>query len=173
MIVEAATPSDFPAIAELNVEAYRQFAAQVSPAAWQAMQRNLRAVEIVAERAQFLVVRGDAQLAGSVAYCPAGLSDATIFPADWPSVLLLAVAPRWRGHGIAQELVQACIHRARHDGAPVLGLFTSELMTSARRIYEALGFQQDGEIPRRHGLRYWRYRLPLVARPAANDAGGT
>ncbi len=48
------------------------------------------------------------------------------------------------------------------DGIATIGLFTSELMTAARRLYERLGFQQDGEISGRHGFRYWRYKLRLL-----------
>jgi ribosomal protein S18 acetylase RimI-like enzyme len=160
-MIRDATPQDFGAIAALNVEAYREFATHMTSTAWKAMHTNVSAVAEVAERATFMVACVTGELAGSVAYCPPGRSNPDIFLPDWASVLLLAVSPRYRGRGIAQQLVEACIRRARAEEAVTIGLFTSELMTTARRLYETLGFQEDGEIPRRHGLRYWRYRLPL------------
>lgn len=129
------------------------------------MRAKLTEVESLARRVTFLAARVDEEIAGSVAYCPAGKSDPAIFPSDWASLLLLAVSPRYRRHGIAKQLVAACIQLARDDGARTIGLFTNELMTTARRLYEAMGFRQDCEIPARYGLRYWRYKLDLTQRP--------
>ncbi len=162
MVIDQATAQDLPAIANLNVAAYREFAAHLTPEAWRTMQTNLRMVESTAQRATFLIARAGAEVAGSVAYCPAGKSDPAIFPPDWASILLLAVSPAHRRGGIARDLVNSCLQLARVDGVAIIGLFTSELMTAACRLYERLGFQQDGEIPRRHGLRYWRYKLRLL-----------
>jgi hypothetical protein len=53
---------------------------------------------------------------------------------------------------------------AKQDRAEVIALHTSELMINARRMYERLGFQQDIELPRRLGIRYWRYVLKLQER---------
>lgn len=49
--------------------------------------------------------------------------------------------------------------RARRDGAGVLGLHTSELMTVARRMYGSMGFRVERELPPNYGLRYWLYTL--------------
>ena len=76
-------------------------------------------------------------------------------------MLVLAVDPAHRGRGIAKALGSACIACARHDSARVIGLFTSELMTSAQQLYESLGFRRERELPPRLGLRYWRYKLDL------------
>ncbi len=162
MVIDRAAKPDYSAIADLNVEAYREFAAHVAPAAWRNMQTNLRMVESTALRATFLLARQADEIVGSVAYCPAGKSDPAIFPADWASILLLAVSPGHRSGGIGRALVQACIQLARADRVSTVGLFTSELMSAARALYERMGFRQDGEIPRRHGLRYWRYRLDVA-----------
>ena len=63
----------------------------------------------------------------------------------------------------AADLVRECIRRARDDGAPAIGLFTSEIMTGARELYRGLGFHEDRELPPRYGVRYWRLRLELPA----------
>jgi ribosomal protein S18 acetylase RimI-like enzyme len=161
VLVERANPQEFSTIGDLNVEAYREFASSMTPDGWAGMETNLRAVEARAKNARFFVVRNSGELAGSVGYCPPGKADPAIFPPEWAAILLLAVSPRHRGRGLAKTLVSACIDLARQDAAHTVGLFTSELMAAARHLYQAFGFRQDIELPRRHGLRYWRYRLSL------------
>lgn len=169
-MVEPATVDDFAAIANLNVEAYREFASVMTPEGWRGMEANLRAIEVRAQAAQFLVVRVSGALVGSIAYCPAGKGNPAIFPAAWAAILLLAVAPMHRGRGIARDLARACVRRALDDDVRVVGLFTSELMTAAQRLYESLGFRREAEIPARYGLRYWRYWLDLD--PSGPSGGG-
>lgn len=54
---------------------------------------------------------------------------------------LLYVEPEARGHGIGAKLVMACIERARALGYKQLTLWTNDILTSARRIYQAAGFR--------------------------------
>jgi ribosomal protein S18 acetylase RimI-like enzyme len=161
-MVTSASASDFDAIADLNVEAYCEFAGRMSHEGWRGMEASLRAVESRAKSARFLVMRDHGTIVGSVAYCPAGKGDLEIFPADWAGVLLLAVTPTHRGRGIARQLVSACIQCGRDDAAQVIGLFTNELMIAAQALYESFGFRRESELPSKYGLRYWRYKLPLI-----------
>ncbi len=163
-MIERATCDDFEAIAKLNIAAYAEFAPQLEKKFWNAMQANLRNVEDRAKTAEFYVCRSGCEIIGSVAYCPAGKSDPAIFKSNMASLLLLAVHPQHRGKGLAKSLIAGCIERARIDGAASIGLFTSELMPGAQQLYRSCGFQPDGELPRRHGLRYFRFVLPLDCR---------
>lgn len=70
-MISPATSSDFGAIADLNVTAYREFAAYMSPEGWRGMEGNLRAVEARTQSTRFLVMREHAVIVGSVGYCPA------------------------------------------------------------------------------------------------------
>jgi DNA-binding MarR family transcriptional regulator/N-acetylglutamate synthase-like GNAT family acetyltransferase len=54
---------------------------------------------------------------------------------------LLYVEPRTRGLGIGRRLVQACIEGARARGYRKLELWTNDVLSSARRIYQAEGFR--------------------------------
>jgi ribosomal protein S18 acetylase RimI-like enzyme len=124
------------------------------------MEASVRAVEARAQSTRFFVVRDQGRtLVGSVGHCPAGKGNPDLFPSDWAAVLLIAVAPTHRGRGIARDLVGACIQCARDDAAAVIGLFTNELMTAAQHLYESLGFRRERELPSKHGLRYWHYKL--------------
>lgn len=117
-MVSLAKVSEFDAIANRNVEASREFADPMSPDGWRGMEASLRAVEARAQSARFLVIRDQGAIVGSVGYCPAGKGNPDVFPQNWAAVLLLAVAPTHRSHGIARELVSACIEYARNDAAP-------------------------------------------------------
>lgn len=142
-MISLATSSDFGASVDLNVTAYREFATLMRPEGWRGMETSLRVVEARAQSTQFLVMREQGAIVGSVGYCPAGKGNPGFFPPDWAGVLHLAVSPTHRGRGIARELVSTCIQYAQDDSAEVIGLFTSEL-------------------PIRLGLRYWRYKLQLT-----------
>jgi len=163
-VIEAATTSDFAAIAALNVAAYEQFAPHLKEGAWIVMQQNLSNISERARSAEFFVCREAGTVVGSVAYCPAGRGDPSVFQPDMASVLLLAVHPEHCGKGLARKLTEACIARARQDGAAAIGLFTSELMVPAQHLYRDLGFQLESELPPRHGVRYFRFILPLAVK---------
>ena len=162
-MIETATVKDFEAIADLNVVAYAEFASYLPPESWEIMQKNLRNIKESAEVAEFTICRSGNDIIGSVAYCPAGKGDPAIFKPDIASILLLAVHPQHRGKGIAKALTIECIAKAKNDKASSIGLFTSELMQSAQRLYRRLGFQQESELPKRHGIRYFRFILPLAS----------
>jgi hypothetical protein len=82
--IQAAQSCQFSAIADLNVESYREYADRLTAEAWAVLQSRLREVDTAAQRAVFLVALKDQDLAGSVAYCPAGKSTDPI-PVDWAS----------------------------------------------------------------------------------------
>lgn len=60
---------------------------------------------------------------------------------------LLLVDPAARSHGIGRTLVDACVLFARETGRRELVLWTNDVLTSARRIYQAAGFELTGQKP--------------------------
>ncbi|MFE3642672.1 GNAT family N-acetyltransferase [Streptomyces sp. NPDC059169] len=77
---------------------------------------------------------------------------------------LLLVDPGARGHGLGDRLVQTVVNFAREVGYRELVLWTNDVLTAARRIYQRAGFTLVAETPHRSygaDLVGQDWRLPL------------
>ncbi|MGH6653702.1 MAG: GNAT family N-acetyltransferase [Actinocrinis sp.] len=80
-------------------------------------------------------------------------------------IRILAVLESARGRGVGENLVRACIARAKAAGGPRLVLCTQSDMAAAQRLYARMGFQRTPErdwAPR-PGLSLLSYAMELPA----------
>lgn len=159
-VPEPTTPSDWMAIAHLNVWAHREFAFDLGAEAWPPVVQALTAVRPAAEHSQFIVVRDGQDLLGSVAYRGPGSSNAPLRP-EWASIELLSVSPAARRQGVATALVDACLAKAVDDGAPGLACVVHNYMTAAQALLAALGFRREQGLGKRDESPYWIYLSDL------------
>lgn len=77
---------------------------------------------------------------------------------------MLIVEPWARGRGIGAKLVHECVEHARKLGYDKMVLFTSRGLDSARRLYEAEGFEmvreeQEAAWGAMHWAQWWELTL--------------
>jgi GNAT superfamily N-acetyltransferase len=137
--VRAATRRDLPEIARLITAALATFRGAVPGHVLDVYIDESRAIARQWDGGEILVFENNHRIVGTVVYYrtdAAGKSAA-------PRVRTLMVAPHARGRGFGHALMQACLDRARRDGARHLELHTAAFMTSAVALYERMGFVRD------------------------------
>ena len=166
MLVRPYASQDREAVNAVARAAFMQYSRDYAD--WPGFIEGIGKMADLAAQAEVLVAEQDGVVVGAVAHVRPGQPRAAFFPMDWSVIRMLVVDPRRRGQGAGRELVAGCLSLARDAGAPAVGLHTSPIMASALRMYEALGFVRDTDLPPIRGVPYGRYVLPL--RPGSRTA---
>ena len=121
------------------LKSYEEYAARMPPEAWAGYSDNLRDVQGRWEEASTIVSELGGSLAGTVTlYLENSYNEA--WPKDWAGIRLLGTHPSARGKGVGKLLMDECIRRSREYGMTHIGLHTTILMDTARKMYERTGF---------------------------------
>lgn len=147
IIIRNAADSDREAIASVLLEAYGQYSAVLPEPYWIEYRNSiLESVHGEGPSAR-IIAEMDKQIVGSILLFPS--SEAAYGKPELgihtPIIRLLAVSPAARGRGIAALLIAEAARRSMQLGAATLNLHTSDMMASAIRLYDRLGFKRAPE----------------------------
>ena len=154
-------PADREAVNAVALAAFSQYSGDYQD--WPGFAEGIARMADLAEVGELLVASSGGGITGAVVHMPPGSPRKPMFPEAWSLVRMLVVAPDRRGAGIGRQLMAGCLRAAERAGAPVLGLHTSPIMAPALRMYLALGFERDADLPPERGVPYGRYVLPASA----------
>jgi ribosomal protein S18 acetylase RimI-like enzyme len=143
--VRPATPAELGAIGAVTVEAYQHdgFLGQDGEPGYA---DKLRATADRAEHAELIAaVDADGTVLGSVTVVRPGTRYAEISREGELEFRMLGVSPAARGRGVGTALTEAVLDRARELGASRVVMSSLDIMTTAHRLYERLGFTRLAE----------------------------
>ncbi|MEC0175291.1 GNAT family N-acetyltransferase [Paenibacillus favisporus] len=153
LILRDAKDSERELIAEVMLESYQQYAFDMPQERWEQYRDSIR--NSVYGNAPYarIVAEIDGRIVGSVQMFLS--SEAAYGNPEMgihsPIIRLLAVHPSARGRGVATALIREAARRALELGATTVNLHTSDMMASAVKLYEKLGFQRHYETDTTNG----------------------
>ena len=166
--VRRAEAQDREAVVRVLLDAYSQYETALAGERWEQYKENiLHSIDAPTTLARF-VAEVDGDIVGSVFVYD---SSATAYGAPQleihnPIIRLLGVSRHARGLGVATELIRASAKLALAKGADTLHLHTSDIMDSAVRLYERLGFERAYDKEFHNGevlVRSYRLKLKETA----------
>ena len=158
-IIRDFASGDSEVVNRLAVAAFTPFAPHYSD--WPAMATNLAKMSALAESGEIIIAEHGGTIVGAVAYVPPNAPKAAYFDAAWPIIRMLVVDPVSRGKRIGRILTDECLARARRDGAKVIALHTSPIMSVALPMYLRMGFAKLRDAPPILGVDYAVYTKTL------------
>ena len=158
--IRAFEGADSEGVNSVALAAFAQYRGVYSD--WETLERAVGRMSDLAAESKLLVAEEGGRIVGAVAYCPPFSEPrAGFFEPHWPLIRMLVVAPEARGRGVGRGLTEACIERARRDGAAAIALHTSPAMEVALSLYLRMGFRLERRVPDRFGVPYAVYLLEL------------
>ena len=154
LLVRDAVPADYPAIRDMVIAAYRQYADLIAPDIFSAYLADLLDLDTHARHGRLFVVEADQWVCAFAAWYPDASVQGVGLPPGWASGRALAVHPAARGNGAARTLLATGERLAREAGAPVLAFHTVSFMTGAIALYERLGYDRAPEFDFDMAARY-------------------
>ncbi|WP_088067182.1 GNAT family N-acetyltransferase [Gottfriedia luciferensis] len=144
LIIREAKPNEIDNIKKVLVEAYEQYAAILSKEQWENYKNSIiDATDHSNTKTKLVALADNVMLGACFIYDSAekayGLSKLEI---NDPIIRLLGVSPKARGLGIATELIRASCNLSLEWGNDRIVLHTSDIMKSAIKLYERIGFKR-------------------------------
>lgn len=153
-------PADAAEVNNVAIAAFAEFKEEHGD--WPTVSRGVGTMAELAQTGEVIVATVGGKVAGAVGYFGPGIEKQDWFEPAWPVVRMLVVSPVYRGRGIGRALTDECIRRARRDGATLIALHTTPLLTVALAMYEHMGFRFLRAAPSRVGVPYGIYVKELA-----------
>jgi len=155
IVVAAANLREREVALELTLTAYAEYEKDSPPGFWQAYTSNIKEAILNGLSTDILLAKDGDTVKGSVLLCEPKYS---MGQHKLPEMRLLAVPPEHRNQGVAGFLIDECERRASKVGG--LTLHTTDLMSTAKRMYERRGYVRFSEIDFEPvpGFIVWGYR---------------
>jgi ribosomal protein S18 acetylase RimI-like enzyme len=170
--VRRVRPNEYEEAGEVTVRAYREFGPQNTgdpdlrerdEHSWDDYFGRLRDVEGRDKVAVVLIAIEHGKILGTATLELDGRIDTEQGELEPGQVHLrmLGVDPAARGRGVGKLLMEASLEESRSAGKKVFTLNTTERMTAAQNMYEALGFERDPDHVFPDGFVLLSYSLKL------------
>jgi ribosomal protein S18 acetylase RimI-like enzyme len=135
-------------VAEVIRRAYSQFKSQYNQEHWVDYERSTRLIVLNDPDVSRLVAIVEDRIAAAVLFCPPYEKTMAghLVKNPYPEFRLLGVDPDFRDMGIGNLLILECERRALEAGYKTMSLHTTELMQTAKSMYERRGYQRFVDI---------------------------
>ncbi|MHA7964250.1 GNAT family N-acetyltransferase [Paenibacillus sp. CAU 1782] len=142
--IREAVPGDRQILQIVLVDAYSEYERTLPAARWLEYKDSIIHAIDSAPTIARLVAELDGEVVGSVFIFDSSEKayGNPVLGIQSPIIRLLGVSRKARGAGVATELIRASAKIASESGASTLHLHTSDMMDSAVRLYERLGFER-------------------------------
>jgi len=164
MNIRKGNSNDIEQLRALSIKSWSQFQSELTNRNWKELSKILKNSDTYSkllEKSTCLICENnDKEIVGMAFLVPKGNPD-EIYQDNWCHLRFVSVHPRYQGKGIGEKLTRECIEIAQENNEDTMALHTSEIMKSARHIYNKIGFKIFKEIEPRLGVRYWLYTLEL------------
>ncbi len=156
--------NDLENLKALGLRSWAQFKDELTISNWNELFQTLNNSDTYAkllENSECLVCESNGhEIIGMAFLVPKG-NPTDIYNEKWCHLRFVSVSPAYKGLGIGESLTRMCVEMAFNNNEQTMALHTSEIMKSARHIYEKVGFKIRKEIKPSLGVKYWLYTLDL------------
>jgi ribosomal protein S18 acetylase RimI-like enzyme len=156
--------TDLEKLRELGLKSWIQFKTDLTDDNWNSLFNTINNIDTYADllsNSACFICESEANDVIGMAFIVPNGNPTDIYDEKWCHLRFVSVDPEHRGKGIGNKLTDLCIAHAKSNGETIMALHTSEIMETARHIYEKIGFTILRELDRRLGVRYWLYTLEL------------
>ncbi len=157
--------NDLAGLKQLAINAWTQFQKKLTNENWQILSNNIsneKTFTDLLEISHCFVCENDKCEIIGMAFLVSSGNPIDVFEKEWAYIRFVSVNPNYGGQGIGRKLTEMCIDLAKKNNEKIIALHTSEMMNTARHIYESYGFKILKEIDTRLGKKYWIYTLHII-----------